>query len=130
METKKNILIITDDNQTIQKMAKSIVDGLGDAGLLLVNAKDFSPTALMAADMVFLGCGEPNPASFAYLEEVLRHISLVGRPCGIFSSGSQKVLDYLRKITKDSELAVSPGPSDSDNSAAIKSWITDLRQRG
>ncbi|GHV81756.1 hypothetical protein AGMMS49991_03140 [Spirochaetia bacterium] len=80
---------------------------------------------------MLLGCEGPHPACFAHLEDVLRHINLAGRPCGLFSPRSAEAIAYLSGIVRDSELAVhetplmSSEPGESEP-GAIKRWVQDI----
>ncbi|GHU81320.1 hypothetical protein FACS189468_3630 [Spirochaetia bacterium] len=92
-------------------------------------SQDFSGADMLPADMYFFGAAEPHPVSFDYLEELLRHINLVGRPCGVFSSGSREALDYLSEMVRDSELALYPEPllaGPSAKPAEITAWVAKV----
>ena len=101
----KQVLIVTDGTDSIQIIAKSIVSALTGYKVKICAAESFSGTDLLAAQVFFLGCEKPNPVSFAYLSQMLAHINLAGRPCGVFSTGD-KTLKYLSGLVKDSEAAM------------------------
>ena len=83
-------------------MARSIEDALTGFNVKICDAENFDGTDLLPAGIFFLGCEEAAPSSFAYLEEMLSHINLASRKCGIFSV-NERPLEYLQRILKDSE---------------------------
>jgi hypothetical protein len=107
VEVKKTALIVTDGTAGIQQMAESIAVALGNFAVTIVPAGAFSGTHILPADAVFLGAEAPKPPTFAYLDAVLQHINLVGRPCGVFSASGSAV-EYLRKMVHDSEMVLCP----------------------
>ena len=107
MAGKKTALIVTDDNGPIKTLAGAIASALDGFTVVTVEAGDFLGTHLLPADLCFFGSQTANPPSFKYLDSVLRHINLAGRPCGIFSC-SVAGADYLKDMMRDSELAVHP----------------------
>jgi hypothetical protein len=120
----KKALIITDGTQSIQSIAQSISQTLSGYNINLCPAEKFAGNDLLPADIFFIGCENPKPSSFAYLEELLLHINLSSRKCGIFSV-NKKTLDYLGGILKDSEAdlfePLLSGSAVSD--VEIKDWI-------
>ena len=106
---EKTALIVTDGTENMEEVAKSISLSLEDFKVILLSAKKFTGTDLLSANLFFLGAENPDPPSFSYVQKLLAHINLAGRPCGIFS-GSQKTAEYLRTIVKDSELKLYPEP--------------------
>ena len=122
MNEEKTILIITDGTEKIAKTAKKIAANLKGNRILIKNACDFAGTDLLPAHILFIGCDEPSPPSFAYLDEMLQHINLAGRSCGIFSS-SKKAANYLSNLLKDSEISLKTEPLPIDDSADIPKWI-------
>lgn len=107
MNGKKNALIVTDGTAPITQMAQAIAAALKKCSVTVVSAAEFKGTALLSSDLCFFGAESAKPASFKYLDTVLQHINLAGRPCGIFSS-SQDAAEYLRGMVRDSELALHP----------------------
>ena len=105
MNTEKKVLIITDSGESLDLTAQSIKNCIQDSAVKICPAKDFTGTDLLPAQIFFLGCASPNPESFSYLEEMLSHINLVSRKCGIFSS-DKKSLEYLSGILKDCEAEI------------------------
>ena len=102
MKSEKKALIITDQVESLDSTAQSIQKGLKNYTVKLCSASDFDGKDLLPTQVFFIGCDSPKPSSFSYLEEMLSHINLVSRKCGIFSS-NKKSLDYLKSILKDSE---------------------------
>ena len=132
MSENKSILIITDDSDetgnTAKKIASSIdklldklPDGLNGSKVLVKAASGFVGTDLLPANIIFIGCEEPSPPCFSYFEEMLQHINLAGRSCGIFSS-SKKAVQYLSKLVKDSDISIKAEPLLVDNSSDISEW--------
>ena len=107
---KKNVLIVTDGSEETAKMAAGIAAALKGNKVSVKNASDFKGNDILPIDVFFLGCEKPRPASFTYLEDVLKHINLAGRPCGIFSPGSEKTVKYLAALVHDCEAALNPKP--------------------
>ena len=101
-KVSKKALIITDGTDSIQSIASVITRSLKGFKVKVCSAAEFEGTDLLPVDTFFLGCEKANPSSFAYLEDMLSHINLVSRKCGIFSS-EEKALKYLIKIVKDCE---------------------------
>ena len=127
MNTGKKVLIITDTDETLKLTAQSIKDCLQDYSVEICKAREFKGTELLPAQMFFLGCSNPNPASFSYLEEMLSHINLVSRKCGIFSS-DKKSLKYLGSILKDceAELAKPLLINGGTDRAVIENWLKGI----
>lgn len=116
------MLIVTDGTGEVTIMAQSIAKALNGNKVLIKDAPAFAGTDLLAADVFFIGCEAPAPISFSYLEEMLQHINLAGRNCGIFSPSSQKAVQYLKKILKSSEAAIRAEPLFADSSFNIEEW--------
>jgi hypothetical protein len=121
---RKNVLIVTDNMESTQNMARKIEEALPDCRVVNIQASDFSGSDILPADVCFFGCEMPHPSSFKYLENVLRHINLAGRSCGLFSSGPGEAVDYLSGIVRDSELCVKPFLL--SGRGEIKHWVEDL----
>ena len=135
MEKDRKIVIITDDAASIQKLAENIVAVIGGVqgySAAVIPAEIFSGSELLPAYAFFLGCEAPEPSSFLYIETLLQHINLAGRPCGIFSTGA-KTLKYLSSLVRDSEPAVGKpflakgGAADGDQ---LQSWVHGILKRG
>jgi hypothetical protein len=126
VEAKKTALIVTDGAVSTQQMAESIAAALGEFAVTIVPAGAFSGTHILPADIVFLGTEIPNPPTFGYLDMVLQHINLAGRPCGIFS-GSASAVDYLRKMVHDSEMALCADCFDGKGN--VKAWVEKVAAR-
>jgi hypothetical protein len=104
MESKQ-IVIITDSSVQIQEMAGNIADILGKIqgySATIIPAEAFSAVNLLPASVFFVGCFEPEPHSFQYIETLFKHINLVGRSCGIFSF-NPKGIKYLSALVNESE---------------------------
>ena len=120
MSSTESVLIITDGSDKIIKTAEEIAKTLKKA--VVRDASVFAGTDLLPADVVFIGCGEPSPSSFSYLYEMLQHINLAGRKCGLFST-SKKALKYLCKMVKSSGIEVAAEPLLIENSMNIRKWM-------
>ncbi|MCL2805427.1 MAG: hypothetical protein FWD26_05755 [Treponema sp.] len=105
-------LIITDRTETIQSIAHFIKDTLTDYKFSIIPAEDFKGDELLPAEIFFLGCEDPSPTSFAFLEQLFSHINLASRKCGVFSP-KENTNNYLLSILKDSEAFAVPVLSDS-----------------
>ena len=134
METIKKIAIITDGAAPIQEAAENIaaiIEGCSGYSAAVIQAERFSGTDLLPAYAIFLGCEAPAPSSFAYIEALMGHINLAGRPCGIFSSNA-KALAYLSGLIRDSEIAAGK-PFQTENgkidTEKLKSWVQNILQK-
>jgi hypothetical protein len=107
-------------------MAEKIEEALTGCRVVSIQARDFSGVELLPAEIYFFGCEKPHPPSFEYLENVLKHINLAGRVCGLFTSGSGEALDYLSGMARDSELAICAEPLLSSEAGKTKNWAGDL----
>ena len=126
MSEKKTVLILTDDAESTKVLAKEIEAALKECKVSLKAASVFEGTDLLPADTFFVGCEKPNPHSFAYLEEMLKHINLAGRSCGIFSPGNAGAVDYLSQLVTDSEISVKAEPFLSPDTAKIAAWAQTI----
>ncbi|MDR2953301.1 MAG: hypothetical protein LBU82_08685 [Treponema sp.] len=102
MDAQKRILIVTDESKTVLSVALAITKELPDCKMVLCSGESFAGTDLLPAEAFFIGCEKPHPASFAYLEDMLAHVNLAGRKCGVFSA-NEKALKYLCDLVKDCE---------------------------
>jgi hypothetical protein len=124
MSDKKNVLIITDGSEGVSGMAAEISAVLKD-GTCVVSVKtasEFKGNDILPAEVFYLGCEKSEPESFSYLADLLIHINLAGRPCGIFSSGEKKTTSYLAALVKDCEAALNPIAFLPGQEADVKSW--------
>lgn len=126
MEPKKDVLIITDGAPAVQKLAKEIAVELGGFNVLVKAASDFAGTDLLPAEIFFVGCEKSNPPSFDYLAELLRHINLAGRNCGVFSPGSGEAAAYLAGLVRDSEAAVGEPFVAAAHNVSLKQWVKSV----
>jgi len=133
VDTNKKIAIITDGAAPTHKTAETIAALIGACpgySAAVIQAKSFSGTDLLPAYALFLGCEEPQPTSFAYIETLLKHINLAGRSCGIFSSNA-KTLEYLSALVRDSEIAGKPFEvkNDATDPDKLKKWVQEVLQK-
>jgi hypothetical protein len=128
VKTKKNVLIITDGAPATVKMAANIAGALKGNKVLTKTVAEFAGNDILPADAFFLGCEKDAPDSFAYLTDLLKHINLAGRPCGVFSSGTKKTAGYLAGLVKDCEAALNPEFLTASTSD-IKNWAQNIISR-
>jgi len=124
----KKALIITDGTETINSLAKPIKTALAGFNAQICSADKFAGNDILSAEIFFLGCENPSPPSFAYLEEMLAHVNFASRKCGVFSA-SQNALKYLTEILKDSEAALGETMLSKDGGyqqADINKWVKGL----
>jgi len=127
-------LIITDGTESIQSIAlliKESLAGVKSKGKIttgICTAQNLKGNEILPADIFFLGCEEPSPSSFTLLEEILSHINLAPRKCGVFSVKA-KTNKYLLSILKDSE-ADTKEPFLAENGnlkkSDIKKWLKQI----
>lgn len=121
MKEKRNMLILIDDSEETAKMAAGIADALKGKKIVIRTASEFRGNDILPAEAIFLGCEKPKPDTFAYLADVLKHMNLAGRSCGVFSPGSEKTVKYLAALVHDSEAALNPAPLSAG--VNIKKWV-------
>jgi hypothetical protein len=127
----RKIVIIIDGAAPIQEFAENIaaiIGGFQGCSAAVIQAESFSGSDLLPAYAFFLGCEEPNPLSFSYIEELFQHINLAGRSCGVFSS-SGKALEYLSLLVSDSEATVGKPFLTGDGAAdggTLSDWIQGI----
>jgi len=126
VEIKRNVLIVTDDSEETAKLAAEIFTALEGNDVMVKTASEFKGNDILPAQAFFLGCQEPKPDSFAYLTDLLKHINLAGRPCGIFSPGSEKATEYLAALVADSEAALNPEPLFTGTADTVKEWAENI----
>jgi hypothetical protein len=126
VEIKKHVLIITDGADSTVRIAEQIAAELKKHDVVIRAASDFAGTDLLPADVFFLGCEQSNPPSFAYLSELLRHINLAGRPCGVFSPDSAGPAAYLTGLARDCEAILGEPFVAKDGTAGLKQWIKSI----
>jgi hypothetical protein len=122
---KKNVLIVTDGTPETGKMAADIAGTLKGSKVSVKTASEFAGNDILPADAFFLGCEKPVPESFAYITDLLKHINLAGRLCGVFSSGSKKTAGYLAGLVKDCEASLNPELF-AGVSPGIKNWAQNV----
>ena len=128
MERTKTVLIVIDGADTVKKASDAISAALEEYHVVVRPAESFVGTDLLPAHAFFLGCGMPKPASFAYIAEMLSHINLSGRPCGVFSQ-NKAALNYLSNLVKDSGAAKGKPlliKDEAADSILIKKWVREI----
>jgi len=121
----KKALIITDGTISIQSIAQLIAGALSGFKVKICAASEFDGTDLLPAEVFFIGCENSAPPSFSYLEEMLSHINLASRKCGVFSV-KEKPLKYLAKIIKDCEADTGEpllAPDGKINKTSLNKWL-------
>jgi hypothetical protein len=126
VKTKKNVLVVTDGAASTIKVAEQIAAELTGSQVVIRSASEFAGTDILPAEVFFLGCEAPNPPSFACLEELLRHINLAGRRCGIFSPKSEKAAKYLAGLVKDCEATLGEVFVPPEGGAGLKQWVKSI----
>jgi hypothetical protein len=127
VKANKRIVIVTDGAEATLVLANRIAQEAAENMVVIKNAADFAATDILPAEACFFGCEAANPPSFSHFEEVLRHINLAGRPCGLFSPNSAEAVAYLSDIVLDSELVVSAPPLISSSAEAdIRGWVKNI----
>ncbi|MDR1278476.1 MAG: hypothetical protein LBK02_06970 [Treponema sp.] len=126
MKTKKNVLVVTDGAASTLELAEQMAGELKDCQVLVRMASDFAGTDILPVEAFFLGCEQPEPPSFAYLAELLQHINLAGRPCGVFSPGSEKAVKYLAGLVHNCEAAAGEPFVAADNRAGLGQWLRTI----
>jgi len=119
------VLILTDGTPATEKMAADIAETLKDSKIMAKTASEFAGNDILPADAFFLGCEIPAPESFAYITDLLKHINLAGRACGVFSPGTKKTAGYLAGLVKDCEAALNPELF-TGASPGIKNWAQNV----
>ena len=134
-----NVLIITDGTELIQKAALAIKESLSSISktakpkVKICCADTFKGDELLPADVFFLGCTQPSPPSFSWLQNMLSHINLASRKCGIFGL-DKKTNTYLLSILKDSEAKTGESlltqtlfdSKGKIKSSEIKKWVKQI----
>ncbi|MCL2442155.1 MAG: hypothetical protein FWD13_01665 [Treponema sp.] len=121
-------LIITDGTSSIENISRLISGELNGVKVKICSAKDFAGTDLLPADIFFIGCEFPSPSSFSYLEQMLKHINLASRKCGVFSVNF-KTLKYLCNLVKDCEADLGAPlhvASKEINKTKLNKWINSV----
>jgi hypothetical protein len=125
---RKRVLIVTDEGKTVMATALAMTSELSDYKTVICSGESFAGTDLLPTDVFILGCEKPHPASFAYLAEMLAHVNLAGRKCGIFST-NEKAQKYLYNLVKDCEITVGEPLLIQENAARkpdLKKWLLEL----
>jgi hypothetical protein len=122
VKAKKTVLIVIDGTEQTAKMANGIGAVLKDKAVTIKAASLFAGTDILPADAFFIGCEDPKPASFDYLSDLLKHINLAGRSCGVFSPRSEKAAAYLADLLADSEADLYSQPLFAHD-ADVSGWV-------
>ncbi|MCL2184866.1 MAG: hypothetical protein FWB86_03290 [Treponema sp.] len=119
-------LIITDGTESIQSIALLIKESLTDYQTDICTAEKFQGNEVLPANIFFIGCSEPSPSSFEFLEMMLSHINFASRKCGVFAL-NKKTGKYLLDMLKDSEAQTAEPLLITDitqiKKAEIKKWL-------
>jgi hypothetical protein len=104
------MLIILDNGDDTRRVTEHITATLGKApfadwSAVVSSVKGFSPTLLLSAHAFLIGCEKPELPEFSDIKELLKHINLAGRPCGVFSTQANAI-KYLSGLVRDSEAAL------------------------
>ena len=122
MSSSKIVLIVSDGTEKTVKMAQKINGALKNCKVIIKTASEYTGTDLLPADVLFIGCEEPSPPGFGYIDVMLQHINLAGRSCGVFSPSSKNAIQYLNNMLKSSEIKVCPQPLIEENSSDVEKW--------
>lgn len=116
--------MVTDGTPQTHALAEQIGAELSSCQVVIRKVSEFAGTDILPADVFFLGCEAPEPLSFACLSELLRHINLAGRSCGVFSPESDGAVKYLAGLVKDCEARLAePYVARDRTGAELKKWI-------
>ena len=127
-EKNRQILIISDGTDSIQRMAadiKAVIEKKPDYSVKTMDVQSFAGNDLLPCCAFFLGCDTPKPSSFAYIDAFFRHINLIGRPCGLFS-GNQAALEYLSALILDCEAVAKEhflAQNDAADREKLQNWV-------
>ena len=120
------VLIVIDDTQEVAEMATGIASALKGNKVSVKNVTEFEGNDILPADVLFLGCKKPNLESFTYLSDLFKHINLAGRPCGVFSAGSNAAAKYLAALVHDSEAALKKEHLTINTGTGLKKWAQSV----
>jgi len=126
----KKALIITDGTESISNIANMINEALSGFDAQVCSGEAFEGTSLLAADVFFIGCEKSSPESFSYLEDMLAHINLASRKCGVFTT-EEKSLSYLCGIVESCEARLGAplhAASKEIDKAALKKWAQKVTE--
>lgn len=137
MGRKKKLLIITDGSELMTDTAEKIAAVLKEPPFAAysastIKAPGFSATDLLPVHGFFIGCEKPGAFTSLYIEDLFAHISLTGRPCGIFAVGT-KAAAYLAAFVRNCEAAAGKPlrvKGRAPDAAALRDWIHSILQQG
>jgi len=124
----KKALIITDGTESIDAIACLIAAALPDYKVKICSGHNFEGTDLLPVDVFFIGCESSSPRLFSYFEDLLSHINLASRKCGVFSV-NEKSLKYLCAIVEDCEASLGSPLYVSSKPAPVKElekWVRTI----
>ena len=124
----KKALIITDGTKSIHSIAQVISGLMTGFKVDICSSQNFDGKSLLPVDTFFIGCESPSPVSFTFLKEMLSHINLASRKCGIFSNNDESI-KYLRDITNDCEADIEELlllTKSELNESFIKNWLSGV----
>ena len=107
-------------------MAKIMAETLKGNKVQIKDISAFAGTDLLPAEVLIIGCEEPSPPSFSYLDEMLQHINLAGRVCGVFTPASKKTAQYLIRMLKSSEAGIYAEPLLTEKPGDIQKWTAGI----
>ena len=124
---KKKALIITDGSRSARTTALLIKQSLADYRVKICPAKRFMGNDLLPMDLFFIGCKKPKPKTFLYLSQLLAHINLASKKCGLFGL-TEKTIKYLTLICADSEVSYGePLLAGEDiTQEAVNKWLKNV----
>ena len=124
----RKALIVTDGTEAIKSIAQNISDSLTGLDVKVCSAEVFEGTDLLPADIFFVGCSDISPASFSYLEEMLKHINLSSRKCAVFTV-NKNTIAYLCGIVKDCEASLGAPLhviSKEPDKSSLNKWVKSV----
>jgi hypothetical protein len=125
------MVIIVDSAAGTLELAGNIAAIIGKnqgCSASIVPAESFSAVDLLPTSVFFVGCSEPEPPSFDYIEKLFGHINLAGRSCGIFSS-NPKGIKYLSALVQDSETGLGKpflAKGDAEDDKKLHQWVQSI----
>ncbi len=129
-----NVLILwapdsTDTRTVVESMRAAFNEGRFKT--TVKRAGESSIVDVAAADLVIFGLQKSGasevPPDYADLARVFKGVTLAGRAAGVFSVGSEKASAKMRKLLKDTEVALfEDDPLFSDREQGVGEWAKKL----
>lgn len=113
MEHAPKLLIVYESsNPGLKEIAKRIEKACERLKFRIVCkcADDVIIPEVLASQAYFFGAQNSPSEDYRELERLFKGINLAGRRAGFFTLDSVKAVDYLRAITKDTDLTANPNP--------------------